>query len=124
MTTAISLVAALVVHGDAALSAVRQPHALPAAVAYLASQPLGAALFMGLGVTCGGLWLELVALQHISSAEASLIYASEPLWGATLAYASLDERIMGLSGWCGAALTIGSVMYIQLGSGVEAHQKA
>ena len=50
----------------------------------------------------------------MSAPLAALIYTSEPLWGAVLAWFLLDER-WGATGWAGASFIIGGSLYSKLG---------
>eukprot|EP00887_Chlorella_sp_A99_P008087 scaffold12.g8087.t1 len=118
MVCAVSLLSMLVVHSEAATQLLWVPTALSAARTYFTGRTAFAVVYMGLGVTVGGLWLELIALQDITSTEAAIIYSSEPLWGAGMAYLLLNER-WGLGGWVGAALIIASCLVAQLGTSLE-----
>lgn len=60
-----------------------------------------------------GLWAEIVALQHVSSTEAAIIYTLEPVCGAAFAYILLGER-WGGAGWIGALLIVASCFSTQL----------
>ena len=68
---------------------------------------------MGLLVTDLGLWAEIIALQHVSSTEAAIIYTLEPVCGAAFAYVLLGER-WGAMGWVGAFLIVVSCLGTQL----------
>lgn len=68
---------------------------------------------MSLMVTVLGLWAEIVALQHISSTDAAIIYTLEPLFGAGFAYVILGER-WGALGWVGAFLIVVSCLIAQV----------
>lgn len=74
-------------------------------------------IYMGCGVTNGGLIMEVIALQDVSSTEAAIIYTLEPVFGGALAYCLLGER-WGPSGWLGAGLIVASCLAAQL-LGVE-----
>ena len=58
----------------------------------------------------------MVALSLISSSEAAVIFAMEPVLGAALAYAALGER-WGPLGWAGAAVITASSLATQLWGG-------
>lgn len=79
-----------------------------------AGVPWVAVLWMGLATTAFTLYIEVESLKEVSAPLAALIYTSEPLWGALLAWFVLDER-WGATGWVGAAMIIGSSLYSQLG---------
>lgn len=64
------------------------------------------------------LFLELLALQHVSSTEAAMIYSMEPLSGALMAYAFLGER-WGTAGWMGAGVILVASLATQLTGAVE-----
>lgn len=70
-------------------------------------------LFLGVGTTAFTLWIEMAALRDVSAPLAALIYTSEPLWGASLAWIVLGER-WGLQGWVGAAIILSSSLFAQL----------
>ena len=72
---------------------------------------------MGMGTTALTLFIEINALQNISSTLASLIYTTEPLWGALFASIFLKEHFGGL-GYLGAALIVGSTAYATVKGGV------
>lgn len=74
--------------------------------------PYGEWVFTGLISTAGTLWLELEAFRDVSSTDAALVYASEPVWGALTAYLLLGERWEG-STWVGAALILAGSVYGQ-----------
>merc|ERR1711924_319690 len=69
---------------------------------HLAHLPWANLVAMGMGTTALTLFIEINALQNISSTLASLIYTTEPLWGASL----------------GAALIVGSTAYATVKGGV------
>ncbi|QDZ20664.1 EamA-like transporter family protein [Chloropicon primus] len=72
---------------------------------------------MGMGTTALTLFIEINALQNISSTLASLIYTTEPLWGAFFAAVFLKEKFGGL-GYLGAAMIVGSTAYATVKGGV------
>jgi hypothetical protein len=71
---------------------------------------------MGVGTTALTLYFEMEALKHVSASVAALIYTSEPLWGAGLAWALLGDR-WGGQGWFGAGLIIAASLFTQLKGG-------
>lgn len=77
------------------------------------SLPWPSILYTGLMVTDLGLWAEVIALQHVSSTEAAIIYTLEPVCGAAFAYFLLGER-WNMLGWAGAILIVISSVGIQI----------
>jgi drug/metabolite transporter (DMT)-like permease len=75
--------------------------------------PWPAIIYMGVVVTDLGLWAEVIALQHVSSTEAAVVYTLEPAAGAMAAYFWLGER-WGPNGWIGAVLIVASCLGVQL----------
>ncbi|CAL6397949.1 unnamed protein product [Bathycoccus prasinos] len=63
--------------------------------------------YTGVVTTAFALYAETVALKYIPSEKASVIYTTEPLWGAAFAYVLLGER-MGINGYIGGALILAS----------------
>ncbi|KAK9816221.1 hypothetical protein WJX74_001240 [Apatococcus lobatus] len=78
-----------------------------------ATLPWKQILYTGLLSTDVALWLEVIALQDVSSVEAAIIYTLEPVLGAAFAYLLLGER-WGPAGWCGAALIVLSSLATQI----------
>mmetsp|Transcript_1412 Transcript_1412/g.4557 ORF Transcript_1412/g.4557 Transcript_1412/m.4557 type:complete len:484 (-) Transcript_1412:102-1553(-) len=72
---------------------------------------------MGMGTTALTLFIEINALQNISSTLASLIYTTEPLWGSFFAVVFLKEHFSNL-GYLGAFLIVGSTAYATVKGGV------
>lgn len=70
-------------------------------------------MYTSLIVTDAGLWAEIVALQHVTSTEAAIIYTLEPVFGAAFAYVLLGERWGGL-GWIGASMIVVSCFVTQI----------
>ena len=64
-------------------------------------------LYTGVISTAFALYAETVALKYIPSEKASVLYTTEPLWGAAFAYVLLGER-MGVNGYVGGALILAS----------------
>lgn len=60
----------------------------------------------------------MVALRLISSTEAAIIFALEPVLGAAFAYVLLGER-WGSLGWVGAGIIVVSSLAMQLYGGEE-----
>jgi drug/metabolite transporter (DMT)-like permease len=118
MSVALSCIAALAVlstllaHTHEAAIMLSNPMAVDRVIAAIAL-PWPSILYMGLFVTDLGLWAEVIALQHVSSTEAAIIYTLEPVCGAALAYTLLGER-WGTLGWIGAVLIVGSCLLTQL----------
>jgi len=71
------------------------------------SVPWFLVLYTGVLTTAFALYAETVALKYIPSEKASVIYTTEPLWGAAFAYVLLGER-MGVNGYIGGALILAS----------------
>jgi len=82
-------------------------------VAAAGGVPWVAVLWMGLATTALTLYIEVEALKEVSAPLAALIYTSEPLWGALLAYLVLGER-WGPTGWIGAGIILTGTLYSQL----------
>eukprot|EP00878_Enallax_costatus_P021769 GHUV01023062.1.p1 GENE.GHUV01023062.1~~GHUV01023062.1.p1 ORF type:complete len:275 (+),score=90.51 GHUV01023062.1:264-1088(+) len=82
------------------------------------AQPLWELLYTSFCSTDLVLVLELMALQHVSSTEAALVYSLEPVSGALMAYAFLGER-WGAMGWVGAAIILAASVTTQLGGAME-----
>ncbi len=78
---------------------------------------------MGMGTTALTLFIEINALQNISSTLASLIYTTEPLWGAFFAAVCLHEKFGNL-GYLGAFLIVGSTAYATVKGGVVKQTEA
>lgn len=72
-------------------------------------------LYLGIVPSVVGYWLYQRGLQHISATTASIITLLEPLVAAVLAWAIFDERL-GLIGWLGGVLLMGSIVVLSLGS--------
>ena len=62
------------------------------AVDMVSNLPLPNLLYMGVATTALTLWIEMEALKEVSAPLAALIYTTEPLWGAGLAYAFMGDR--------------------------------
>lgn len=62
-------------------------------------------LFMGLVTTAFGLWAEMRAMRDVDAAPAALIYACEPIWGATFAFLWRGEEALN-SAWAVAGAVL------------------
>lgn len=82
------------------------PHSIPDICAQL-NKPdvLPAVIWTGLVTTFATVLVETVALSKISAKETSLLFTTEPLWGAAFATFTLDEHL-------GAAATLGGLLII------------
>ncbi len=80
---------------------------------YMSSIPWGEVFYTGLLTTDVVLLMEVVALQDVSSVEASIIYTLEPVIGAAFAFVALGER-WGPLGWAGAGLIVTSCLVTQM----------
>lgn len=88
------------------------------------SIPWAEVLYTGFLTTDVVLLMEVVALQDVSSVEASIIYTLEPVIGAAFAFIILGER-WGPMGWAGAGLIVTSCLVTQiLGQDEEGDKKA
>lgn len=112
MIAALSVLSMLFTFPTQSLHLLQHPRALDELVASTVL-PWPAILYMGLMVTDLGLWAEVVALQHVSSTEAAVIYTLEPVCGAAFAYVLLGER-WGFTGWIGAILIVTSCLATQI----------
>jgi len=83
-------------YGTASVSGIDQLHAL---IDTVAAAPLdhlsliGALLWTGIVTTAGCSFAEAGALGEISSADATVVFATEPLWGAFFAWAMIGEEL-------------------------------
>ncbi|KAM1608314.1 hypothetical protein FF1_020608 [Malus domestica] len=68
------------------------------------------ALYSGIFSTGLCLWVEMAAMRDVSATETAIIYSLEPVWGAAFAWFLLGER-WGATGWVGAALVLGKVLF-------------
>eukprot|EP00290_Baffinella_frigidus_P043884 CAMPEP_0180277308 /NCGR_PEP_ID=MMETSP0988-20121125/6857_1 /TAXON_ID=697907 /ORGANISM="non described non described, Strain CCMP2293" /LENGTH=421 /DNA_ID=CAMNT_0022248733 /DNA_START=207 /DNA_END=1471 /DNA_ORIENTATION=+ len=68
-------------------------------------QILAALLWTGLVTTALTVFLEVKALKELSSAETTVLFATEPLWGAAFAYVALQEHV-GPETFMGGALIL------------------
>jgi len=55
--------------------------------------------------------LQMAAMRDVSATETAIIYGLEPVWGAGFAWVLLDER-WGMTGWIGAALVLGRIIFM------------
>lgn len=65
--------------------------------------PWAILLYLGIGTTALTTWLQTMGQQHLSAAEAAIIYTLEPVWAAVFAVIILAEHL-GLLSWSGAAV--------------------
>ena len=112
MISALSVISMLLTYPSQSLYLLQNPRALDSLWGSTAL-PWTAIIYMGVFVTDLGLWAEVVALQHVSSTEAAIVYCMEPVCGAAFAYVLLNER-WGLNGWIGAIMIVGSCLSTQL----------
>ena len=76
--------------------------------------PWGLIGFVGAVTTAGCVYLETVALTLLESQEATLMYSTEPVWGAVFAYLLLGETLSP-SATAGAVLILASTVVGSLG---------
>mmetsp|Transcript_3336 Transcript_3336/g.5241 ORF Transcript_3336/g.5241 Transcript_3336/m.5241 type:complete len:563 (+) Transcript_3336:121-1809(+) len=69
---------------------------------------LTALLWTGLVTTALTIYLETLALKTLSAAETTLLFSTEPLWGAAFATFMLSEKL-GVGAAVGAALILGGI---------------
>ena len=62
------------------------------AIEMVSNLPVPNLIYMGVATTALTLWIEMEALKEVSAPLAALIYTTEPLWGAGLAYAFMGDR--------------------------------
>ena len=92
-----------------------------AAVAHVSSLseiPWNEVLLVGVVTTAACIYLETVALTLLASQEATLMYSTEPIWGAIFAYLILGETL-DKSGFAGAAMILLSTLVGSSGSADE-----
>jgi drug/metabolite transporter (DMT)-like permease len=112
MIAALSIISMLLTYPQQTLYLVQNPRGLDELL-NSTILPWPAIIYMGVIVTDLGLWAEVIALQHVSSTEAAVVYTLEPAVGAMVAYFWLGER-WGPNGWVGAVLIIASCLGVQL----------
>lgn len=112
MISTLSIISMMLTYPQQSLYLLQNPRALDKLISST-TLPWVAIVYMGVFVTDLGLWAEVIALQHVSSTEAAIIYTLEPVCGAAFAYVLLNER-WGMSGWIGAALIVVSCLGTQL----------
>ena len=111
VVAAVSTAGAAAVHWeDAAATIGSLQHLVVAAVSGAAGseqagKPFWELLYTSLCSTDLALFLELMALQSVSSTEAAMVYSMEPVSGAMMAYVFLGDR-WGPVGWMGAAVIL------------------
>jgi drug/metabolite transporter (DMT)-like permease len=86
--------------------------AFPDAVALLAEPPavFGAVAWTGLVTTFGSTLVETMALSEISAQESTVLFSTEPLWGAGFASLALGERIDAYSAAGGAMIIVACLL--------------
>jgi len=82
----------------------------------IAEIPWGLIGFVGVVTTAGCVYLETVALTLLASQEATLMYSTEPVWGALFAYMLLGETLSP-SAAAGAGLILASTLVGSISSG-------
>ena len=75
---------------------------------------LAAVAWTGLVATFATVLVETVALSKISAQESTVLFSTEPLWGASFAAATLGERL-DASSFAGGALIIAACLLSSLG---------
>jgi len=87
------------------------PAALWSCVQTIAAEPaahaalLGTIAWTGVGTTAGCALVEAAALGELSSSEATVVFSTEPLWGAAFAFVMLGE-VLGPQCMLGGALMV------------------
>ena len=107
--------------GDVVVSHALADHCvgLPGSPAELMAQlgapsVLAAVAWTGLVATFATVLVETVALSKISAQESTVLFSTEPLWGASFAAATLGERL-DASSFAGGALIIAACLFSSLG---------
>ncbi len=80
-------------------------------------------LYLAIIPSVVGYWLYQRGLQDVSATTASIITLLEPLVAAILAWALFDERL-GLIGWIGGLLLMGSIVLLSMGSPAAVRETA
>jgi len=75
---------------------------------------VAALLWTGVVTTALTVYMETLALKTLSAAETTMIFSTEPLWGAAFAAAVLGERF-GLGAALGAGLILAGIGYSNVG---------
>jgi DME family drug/metabolite transporter len=70
-------------------------------------------IYLAVGPSALAYWLFQRGLQDVNAADASIVTLLEPLIAAILAAFLFDERL-GLLGWIGAGLLIGSIAVLTM----------
>jgi drug/metabolite transporter (DMT)-like permease len=73
-------------------------------------------LWVGVVTTAGVLYIETWCMERMDSAEAGVIFASEPVWATLFASQVLGERF-GMSEGIGSALIVTACLLTQVGDG-------
>lgn len=95
--------------------------AVPAAEAEEAARTLQQLFYTSVMSTDLVLFVELVALQLVTSTDAAMIYSLEPVVGALLAYALLGER-WGTWGWVGGGTILAASMLTQVAGATQGEE--
>jgi len=99
-----------VLYCSAGLDGVAPPN-LNEIMSYVTDPSILASLFWtGIITTALTIYMETIALKTLSAAETTLIFSTEPLWGAAFASFFVGERF-GISAGIGAALIICGCIY-------------
>lgn len=75
----------------------------------------GALFWTGCVTTALTVYMETLALKTLSAAETTMIFSTEPLWGAAFASVVVGERL-GLGAGLGAALILGGCVFSNIGN--------
>lgn len=70
-------------------------------------------LYTGIFSTALVLFIEMAALEHVTSTDAAIVYAIEPVLAGALACVFLGERLMPVA-WVGAAVIVAASIGTQL----------
>ena len=86
--------------------------AFPDALALLAEPPavFGAVVWTGLVTTFGTVLVETLALSEISAQESTVLFSTEPLWGAGFASLALGERLDEYSAAGGVMIVVACLL--------------
>lgn len=74
-----------------------------------------AVLYLGLAATCVGFAVQAWAQSALTATTAAVVMTMEPVFAAVIAL-TLGERGVGLLGWLGALLVLGSMLLAELGA--------
>lgn len=112
MIASVSIFGMVLTFPSQSLQILQQPRVWQSIIVQ-SSLPWPSIIYSGLVVTDLGLWAEVIALQHVSSTEAAIIYTLEPVCGAAFAFFLLGES-WNILGWVGAVLIVISSVGIQI----------